>query len=140
MRLAWFRAIALEQASTLDPTAALLAELRRAHHVDVFVQDNAHEFVWKAFRTPYDLCVFELDNDAGHAFVWPYLLHYGGIVFLHSLTLHDGRALTLIRHGRRDDYAAEFRFNEGYAPLAASLPPFLQSGSWSMLRVPLMAS
>jgi len=140
VRLAWFRATAIAHATPLDPTAALIAGLQTMHDLEVFIQDNAHDFVWKAFRAPYDLCVFELDNDRSHAFVWPYLLQYGGILFLRTLTLHDARALALVRQGRRDDYTAEFAFNQRHAPPVTKTPPFVKEGTWPMLRVPLMAS
>ena len=139
MRLGWFRATPPEHASLLDPTAPLIAELRTTHEVEVFTRGNAHDFVWKQFRRPYDLCIFELDNAPSHAFVWPYLLHYGGVLFLHSLTLHDSRAHALMHQRRGDDYQTEFVFNEGHPPLATRMSPW-RKGTWPMLRVPLAAS
>jgi len=147
MTLAWFRPSTLtrgaragDEADPLDETACLVAELRSAHEIDVFTGATAHDFVWKHVRTPYELCVFELDNTLRHAFIWPYLLQYGGIVFLRALTLHDSRADALAREGRRHDYAAEFAFNEGHPPSRPSVPPYYYPGTWPMLRIPLLAS
>jgi len=131
MRLAWFRP------ASSDATAALVAALRAAHDLDVFTRANAHHFVSIQFRIPYDLCVFELDNTDAHAFVWPYLLHYGGVLLLASGTLHDSRASALIAAGRREDYATEFRFNERHAPRFPRTGRLVPAGRWPMLRVPL---
>ena len=140
LRLAWFRARTLDCASPLDDIAALIAELQTSHDIEVFTAATAHDFVWKSFRAPYALCVFELDNTSAHAFLWPYLLHYGGILFLRALTLHDSRAQALIHEGRPNDYAAEFTFNEHYPPPQLGHLCRLPHGNWRMLRAPLMAS
>lgn len=148
MTLAWFRATAAD-GSALDDTAPLIAELHAMHDVAVFTRANAHDFVWKHFRAPYELCVFELDNNPSHAFVWPYLLHYGGVLLLRTVTLHDRRAHALVSARRREDYVAEFTFNEGYAPSGATIPSpspyplpptYVYQGTWPMLRVPLVAA
>lgn len=140
MRLAWFRAATLEDAGPLDRTAALIAALEPTHEIAVFSHGTAHDFVWTHGRTPFGLCVFELDNDAAHAFVWPYLIQYGGLLLLHTPTLHDSRVATLALERRRDDYTAEFAFNEGQPPAQAHVLPWPRPGDWPMLRVPLMAA
>lgn len=134
MRFAWFRP------SAARATAELIAELRSTHHLDAYTEANAHEFVWRQFRAPYDLCVFELDNTASHAFIWPYLLHYGGALILTSPTLHDARARALADARRQNDYAAEFLFSEGRPPVRTYTAPWTRRGGWPMLRVPLTAA
>ncbi|MSO30197.1 MAG: glycosyltransferase family 1 protein [Acidobacteria bacterium] len=114
VKLAWFRTDAPRPADPLDDTAALIAALRSTHDIEVFTPANAHDFVWKDFRAPYDLSVCELDNTPAHAFIWPYLLHYGGVLLLRTLILHDSRPAA-----------------------SAPLPDY---GHWLMLRVPLLAS
>ena len=140
MRLAWFRPTALASATTLDPTAALAAGLQATHALEVFTETSAHDFVWKHFRAPYDVCVFELDNTAAHAFIWPYLLHYGGVLVLASRTVHDSRARALVAAGRRGDYEREFAFGEGHSPRRPRVPHGMPGGRWAMLRAPLAAS
>jgi hypothetical protein len=142
MTLAWFRpsTLARDAASALDDTAPLIAALHAIHDVEVFTRANAHDFVWKHFRAPHDLCVFELDNTPSHDFVWPYLLHYGGVLLLRTVTLHDSRAHALVGARRRDDYIAEFTFNEGSPAPGTATPPYMRQGTWPMLRVPLMAA
>ena len=140
MKVAWFRADTPRPANPLDDTAALITELRSTHHIEVFTAANAHDFVWKDFRAPHDLSVYELDNTPDHAFIWPYLLHYGGVLLLRTLILHDSRAAALLREQRKQDYVAEFAFNHGPWPgrLPTVPPPY--PGNWPMLRVPLLAS
>jgi hypothetical protein len=80
--LAWFRAADPDTADPLDDTATLVAQLRQNHHVDVFTAATAHDFVWRHFRAPYDLCVYELRDGGAHEFVHPYLVHYPGVIAL----------------------------------------------------------
>lgn len=96
MTLAWFRADTPQPARPLDDTAALIEELRSTHDIEVFTAANAHDFVSKDSRAPYDLSVYELDNTPGHAFIWPYLLHGRGVLLLRTLILHDSLAAALL--------------------------------------------
>ena len=95
--LAWFRAADPDPANSLDDTGLLIARLRATHHIDVITEASAHDFVWRHFRTPYDLCVFELRNDKAHRFVPPYLVHYPGIVLLRGRPLRSDRLLQSAR-------------------------------------------
>ena len=140
MKLAWFRADTPPLADPLDDTGALIAQLRSVHEIEVFTAASAHDFVWKHFRAPYDLSVYELDNTPAHAFIWPYLLHYGGVLQLRTLILHDSRAAALLRVQRSRDYVAEFVFNHGPWPGRPPAVPPAYPGDWPMLRVPLLAS
>jgi hypothetical protein len=140
MRLAWFRAPTPPDAYPLDEVDGLIHALASEHELHVVTSAHAHDFVWRHFRVPYDVCVFELDNTSAHAFMWPYLLHYGGVLLLRARTLHDSRADTLIREGRSDDYVAEFMFNEGHPPYLAHRQLYASAAAWAMLRVPLVAS
>lgn len=142
MKLAWFHPSTSPRggASGVDGAAALIAGLRARHHLDAYTQATAHDFVWRHSRAPYDLCVFELDNSASHAFIWPYLLHYGGVLLLLSPTLHDARGRALTDAGRLDDYTAEFLFDEGHAPSRMRVAPWIRPGTWPMLRAPLTAA
>ena len=127
MNIAWFRADAPDASDPLDDTAALVDELRAAHAIDVFVEAEAHDFVWRHFLKPWDLCVYELDNTRGHQFVWAYLLNYPGVVMIKSPAVQNSWGAALSREGRLDDYMAGFRFGDR----ASSSPG---------LRVPLLSS
>ncbi len=140
MKLAWFRHAGLDAANPLDDTAGVIGQLGREHSIAVVTRATAHDFVWRHFRHPYDLCVFELDNTADHAFVWPYLLHYPGLVLLRASSLHDSRADALIRQQRRRDYIEEFIFSEGRRTWFTDGRDGEPRGSWPMLRIPLAAA
>ena len=84
MRIAWFRDTTPDIADPLDDTAAIIGELRAAHHIDVILEQNAHDFVWQQYRRPWDLCVYELDSTRSHQFVRAYLLNYPGVLMLRS--------------------------------------------------------
>jgi hypothetical protein len=67
--------------------------LRATHHIDVITAATAHDFVWRHFRTPYDLCVYELRDDEAHRFIPAYLVHYPGIVILRGRPFRSDRLL-----------------------------------------------
>jgi glycosyltransferase involved in cell wall biosynthesis len=113
-------------------SAEVLLHLRGHHEIDVFIDRepapdephlvNAHHFVWKHRRHPYDLTVFQLGNASCHDYMWAYLFRYPGLVVLHDAQLHQARALWLLKRlePRRDDYVAEFRANHPDAPADAA--------------------
>jgi hypothetical protein len=121
--LAWFRPAPRPGTSVIDDTAALVPALGPPFHVDCYTGVDAHEFVWRHARRPYDLCVYELANTAAHAFIWPYLFHYPGVLRLRSPALDRARRGTATQTGRRSEFGAEVRFS-----------------GWDMVAAPLLAS
>jgi hypothetical protein len=72
---------------------------------------------------PYDLTVFELADSPAHAFVWPYLFHYPGVVVLRAISLEEHRTDGLNRQRRRHHLRAERAFGDPdlmRAPLLSS--------------------
>ena len=122
MRLAWFRA-ATHVSERLDDTAALVAALGSEHQIHVVDEARAHDFIRLDFRTPFDLCVFELANTPRHAYIWPYLFHVPGVLRLRSLSLHESRTDALRRHHREGDRALELAFSD-----------------WDLVGAPILAS
>jgi glycosyltransferase involved in cell wall biosynthesis len=127
MRLAWFSPLPPVRTGLAVDSRELLGRLGADHLIDVFVDDPvvdaarrlnrfpesvaihpAHDFVWRATRAPYDLTVYQLGNSAHHAYQWPYLFRYPGLLVLHDGQLHHSRAAALMRQRRNDDYRAEF--------------------------------
>ena len=82
MTLAWFRSAPLAAAAPLDATADVIRALGQTHEIDVVTAADAHDFVWRHFRTPYALTVFEIGLDFPVSFVRPYAFHYPGVVLL----------------------------------------------------------
>jgi hypothetical protein len=130
MRVAWFR----------PDTApdSVIAGLRETHDVRIVDAGAAHDFVWQASQGAFDLCVYELDDSAAHQYIWPYLLHYPGVLVLRTSSLHQGRALSLVHQRRDADRDAEMAFADGAGRTDAPWP--LLRGSWSTWRVPVLAS
>ena len=86
----------------------------------------------------FDLCVYELDDTPSHQYIWPYLLHYPGVLALRTSRLHDGRATALAHQHRDADREAEMAFADGSARSDAPWP--LVRGAWSTWRIPVLAS
>lgn len=138
MRLAWF---APADVSTRTDIPALVQALAARHRIDIIDATRAHDFVWQHARTPYDLCVYELDNTPAHQFIWPYLVQYPGVTRLHRLTLQSSRAQALEREHRLDDFAREFSFaHPGATPPVVRASHQIAPGPWPMIAVPLLAS
>ena len=136
MRLAWFRPDTAP-AST-DDLAPVIEGLRETHDVRLVDARAAHDFVWQAAQRAFDLCVYELDDSLAHQYIWPYLLHYPGVVVLRTSSLHKGRAISLVHQHRDADRDAEMVFADG---VGRTDPPWpLLRGAWSTWRVPVLAS
>jgi hypothetical protein len=133
MRLAWFR-------PDTDPgdLGAVIDGLRDTHDVHLVDARAAHDFVWQSAQGAFDLCLYELDDTAAHQYIWPYLLHYPGVLVLRTISLHDGRARALAHQHRDADRDAEMAFADGAGRTDAPWP--LVRGSWSTWRVPVLAS
>src|SRR5207245_6201985 len=72
---------------------------------------DAHDFVWRQQREPYDLVVYQLGNAPCHDYMWAYLARYPGLVVLHDARLHHARARHLLEDGRAGDYRREFWYD-----------------------------
>jgi len=136
-------------------SADLLAALRPAHEIDVFVDEpvvaqapqtrSAHDFVWLHRQRPYDLTVYQMGNSSHHDYEWPYLFRYPGLVVLHDVHLHHARAAALLRQGRPGAYRREFRWNHPEIP--ADLAELAVAGfdsplyyHWPMTRLVVQAA
>jgi glycosyltransferase involved in cell wall biosynthesis len=151
MRLAWFSPLPPSRSGIATVNADLLARLGDSFTVDCFVDNlgrvpadartfDAHDFVWKQRRQPYDLIIYQLGNASCHDYMWAYLARYPGLVVLHDPRLHQARARQLLHHERFDDYRREFWYDHPDAP--ADVVEYAVEGLggpiyyfWSMLRV-----
>jgi hypothetical protein len=133
MRLAWFRPDHLP--SDLD---AVVDGLRASHDVHLVDARAAHDFVWQAGQGAFDLPVYELDDSLAHQYIWPYLLHYPGVLVLRTVSLHWGRNVSLVHQHRDADRDVEMAFTDGAGRREPPWP--LLRGSWSTWRVPVLAS
>src|SRR6266567_2951745 len=111
MRLAWFSPLPPARSGIAAYSDELLPLLDAGHQIDRFPEARAHDFLWMARRTPYDLVVYQLGNAPCHDYMWAYLARYSGLVVLHDARLHQARARALLVAGRADDYRAEFAYD-----------------------------
>ena len=61
----------------------------------------------------FDIAVYQLGNNADHAFVYEAALRYPGVVVLHEANLHHLLAETTIRNGDWDRYVIECEYDSG---------------------------
>jgi glycosyltransferase involved in cell wall biosynthesis len=140
MRVAWFSPLPPVRSGIAAYSAELLPRLESRHTVERVAEADAHEFVWRARRDPYDLVVYQLGNAPCHDYMWAYLAAYPGLVVLHDARLHQARARSLLQQRRFDDYRREFRYDHPDAtPDVAEYAVEGLGGQvyyfWSMLRV-----
>jgi glycosyltransferase involved in cell wall biosynthesis len=153
-RLAWFTPLPPTKSGIAQYNRELLPHLSSFHQIDLFVAGpparfvsphprirvfDAHDFIWKHRREPYDLTVYQLGNAPCHDYMWAYAVRYPGLIVLHDGQLHHARARALLQQKRYDDYRSEFWFNHpdanadlaelGAEGLLGSLTYF-----WPMLR------
>ena len=153
-RLAWFTPLLPVKSGVASYNHELLPGLVPSHQIDLFVNGSpaaftiphsdvcafdAHDFIWKHKREPYDLTVYQLGNAPCHDYMWAYAVRYPGLVVLHDGQLHHARARALLQQKRYDDYREEFWFNHPDAhPDLAELGAQGLLGSltyfWPMLR------
>ena len=138
MKIAWFRPSGRAPDGDSDHLADVIGGLGGAHAIECVDAQRAHEFVWQHARGAFDLCVYELDNTARHQYMWPYLLHYPGVLAIQSATVHDARRARLVHEGRQADYRTEIAFAGG--PSQVRPPWHMARGQWPMLRIPVAAS
>ena len=112
MRLAWFRPERGPSAVSIDLAPSSTACARHTTCTS-WTRAAAHDFVWQAAQGMYDLCVYELDDTVAHQYIWPYLLHYPGVLALRTSRLHDSRAQALAHQRRDADREAEMAFADG---------------------------
>jgi glycosyltransferase involved in cell wall biosynthesis len=121
MRIAWFSPLPPAPTGIAGYSASVLPLLDAPGlAIDLFTDRDAHDFVWRHKRTPYDLVVYQLGNAPWHDYMWGYLFRFPGLVVLHDARLHHARAAHLLREGRVDDYRREFVYDHpGTSPAAA---------------------
>src|SRR5436305_11239126 len=116
MLVAWFSPFPPTRSGIADYSHELLPLLEPAHVIERFSESRAHDFVWMARRSSYDLVVYQLGNAPCHDYMWAYLAAFPGLVVLHDAVLHQARARQLLQNRRADDYRREFAYDHPDAP------------------------
>jgi glycosyltransferase involved in cell wall biosynthesis len=121
MRLAWFSPLPPAATGVASCSADVLPRLDASGlEIDRYEHSNAHEFVWRNRRSPYELVVYQMGNSSWHDYMWAYLFHYPGLVVLHDARLHHARGAYLLGERRIDDYRKEFAYNHPHTAEAAA--------------------
>lgn len=168
MRLAWFTPWPPQASGTAGRSVDVTRVLaERGWAIDVFVDracvpaagpapddearpgdvrvQSAHDFVWRRHRQQHDLVVYQIGNSTAHAFIWPYLLRYPGLVVLHDAHLHHSRGAALITPASAGAYRAAFAVDHpGVSTEVAELAVAGFDGSyyflWPMVRSAVLAA
>ena len=100
-RVAFFTPLPPVQSGIAQYSAELLPLLGEALEIDVFVDDRrggaslgqarvhpARQFERRQRARPYDLTIYQLGNSPAHAYMWPLIARYPGLLVLHDVVLH----------------------------------------------------
>jgi glycosyltransferase involved in cell wall biosynthesis len=113
MRIAWFSPFRPARTGIAGYSADVLPLVTSPDlDIDRIGERDAHDFVWRHARTPYDLIVYQLGNSPWHDYMYGYVFQYHGLVVLHDARLNHARAAQLLRERRVDDYRREFAYNQ----------------------------
>jgi len=112
MRVAFVSPLPPSPSGIADYSQALLAPLAR--HADLTVFDGKNELDLHGF----DLALYQIGNNPGHAFVYEAALRYPGVVVMHESNLHHLVADMTIRRQDWDSYLREAEYNGGAEALA----------------------
>ena len=91
-----------------DYSSALTSELARIVDLEVF--DRAPQSFHAAH---FDICLYQIGNNADHGFVYEMAMRYPGVVVVHEANLHHLIADLTIRRGDWDAYLQECDFDGG---------------------------
>lgn len=111
MRVAFLSPLPPAKSGIADYSQELLGELRPLAEIAVF---NS-EATFDAAR--FDVAIYQIGNNADHAFAYRTALRQPGIVVLHEANLHHLIAEMTIRAGDWDAYLAEIEYEGGSAAL-----------------------
>jgi glycosyltransferase involved in cell wall biosynthesis/SAM-dependent methyltransferase len=113
MRLAYFSPLPPARSGIADYSEALLESLRPLVSVEVF---SGPDRPFDPAR--FDMALYQVGNNACHAFVYEAALRHPGVVVMHESNLHHLCAELTIRRGDWDAYVRECEYNGGAAARA----------------------
>jgi glycosyltransferase involved in cell wall biosynthesis/SAM-dependent methyltransferase len=113
MRIAFFSPLPPARSGIADYSAALLNELERLAEI---TRISAIPPDFDAAR--YDVLLYQIGNNADHAFCYEAALRWPGVVVLHEANLHHLIAEVTIRRNDWDGYLREVEHNGGPSALA----------------------
>ncbi len=113
MRVAFFSPMPPSKSGIADYSAALVEPLRELVTLDVFSEEPA------GFdASSYDALLYQVGNNACHAFAYETALEHPGVVVLHEANLHHLIAEITIKRGDWDGYLTAVEHDGGAEALA----------------------
>ena len=146
MTLAVFTPLPPVQSGISGYNEHLLPYLSKYADIDVFIGDYQptgaagacttiypHTAFEQRYATKaYDMVLYHMGNNPHHAYMYPFLLKYPGVVVLHDYVLHHFFSGTTWWIGNLEAYVDEMRYN--YGETGAELARLLGRGIWTHLQ------
>ncbi len=124
-RIALFTPLRPVKSGIADYSEELCPLLNEHYDIDIFIEkykpENkelkkivniypASEFVWRNLQKPYAVNVYQMGNNTCHAYMYPYLFQYPGILVLHDYNLHHSRLKMAVDMHKLDEYGTEIAY------------------------------
>ena len=71
---------------------------------------SASEFVWRNLQQPYSINIYQMGNNTCHAYIYPFIFQYPGIIVLHDYNLHHSRLKMAVESRKLEEYGAEIEY------------------------------
>lgn len=84
---------------------AIIRELKKKVNIYPF-----SEFVWRNLQQPYSINIYQMGNNTRHAYIYPFIFQYPGIMVLHDYNLHHSRLKMAVESHKLDEYGAEMEY------------------------------
>ena len=123
LRLAYFSPLPPARSGIADFSAELLPYLAHSADITLYVDDlqEVKQSLREQFEIrlldryqqehwQYDLALYQMGNSEFHESLYPYLLHYPGVVVLHDLFVHHFIVHKTLGKGKFADYARELGY------------------------------
>jgi glycosyltransferase involved in cell wall biosynthesis len=124
-RIALFTPLRPVKSGIADYSEELCPLLNEHYDIDIFIEkykpENkelkkivniypASEYVWRNLQKPYAVNVYQMGNNTCHAYMYPYLFQYPGILVLHDYNLHHSRLKMAVDAHKLDEYGTEIEY------------------------------
>ncbi len=121
MRIAYFSPLRPVASGISDYSEELLPYLAREADITLFVDGYipSNPLIRRRFpiydgrdleavqrEQPFDICLYHMGNAPGHAYMYPLLQRYPGVVMLHDAVIHHFLGYLFWKHGEVESYLA----------------------------------
>jgi glycosyltransferase involved in cell wall biosynthesis len=124
-RIALFTPLRPVKSGIADYSEELCPFLNEHYDIDIFIEkykpENkelkkivniypASEYVWRNLQKPYAVNVYQMGNNTCHAYMYPFVFQYPGILVLHDYNLHHSRLKMAVDMHKLDEYGTEIAY------------------------------